>query len=158
MQNRGREDPDWSEITREELKAYFACQILMGIKKLPRLSSYWSSDPALGCPVISGTMTKRRFMKINQYLHAFDYDELVPRGHPGYDPLQRIRQVINKIRERFNRYFNGGQNLSVDEAMIPFRGRSFLKQYLPSKPTRYGIKVSSNPCIHTENGSSQFKI
>ena len=31
--------------------------------------------------------------------------------------------------------------MSVDEAMIPFKGQSSLKQYMPKKPVRRGIKV-----------------
>lgn len=40
-----------------------------------------------------------------------------------------------------------------DEAMIPFQGRSSMKQYLPKKPVKRGIKVwcqadSSNGYVH----------
>ena len=31
--------------------------------------------------------------------------------------------------------------LSIDEAMIAFEGRSFMKQYLPAKPIKWGFKV-----------------
>ena len=31
--------------------------------------------------------------------------------------------------------------MTVDDAMIKFQGRSSLKQYLPMKPTKRGIKV-----------------
>ena len=34
--------------------------------------------------------------------------------------------------------YNPGKNVSVDEAMIPF---SSLKQYMPQKPVKRGIKV-----------------
>ena len=30
---------------------------------------------------------------------------------------------------------------SIDEAMVGFKGRSSLKQYVPKKPTKRGIKV-----------------
>ena len=33
------------------------------------------------------------------------------------------------------------KEIAVDEAMIKFQGRSSLKQYLPKKPTKRGIKV-----------------
>ena len=33
------------------------------------------------------------------------------------------------------------KEVTVDEAMIKFQGRSSLKQYLPMKPTKRGIKV-----------------
>ena len=33
------------------------------------------------------------------------------------------------------------RDVAVDEAMIKFQGRSSLKQYMPLKPTKRGIKV-----------------
>ena len=33
------------------------------------------------------------------------------------------------------------QNQAIDEAMIPFKGRSGVKQYMPKKPVKRGIKV-----------------
>ena len=32
-------------------------------------------------------------------------------------------------------------NLSVDETMVGFRGQFGAKQYIPNKPTKYGIKA-----------------
>jgi len=37
--------------------------------------------------------------------------------------------------------YNPNQNTSVDEAMVAFRGRLGFRQYLPAKPTKYGVKV-----------------
>ena len=46
---------------------------------------------------------------------------------------------------------------AVDEAMIPFQGRSSLKQYLPAKPVKRGIKVWCRSDSH--NGYiSEFQI
>ena len=33
------------------------------------------------------------------------------------------------------------REVSVDEAMVPFKGRSSLKQYMPQKPVKRGFKV-----------------
>ena len=33
------------------------------------------------------------------------------------------------------------QQCSVDEAMIPFKGRLAFKQYMKDKPTKWGIEV-----------------
>ena len=33
------------------------------------------------------------------------------------------------------------QSLSIDEAMIAFRGHLSFRQYLPAKPMKYGVKV-----------------
>ena len=43
-----------------------------------------------------------------------------------------------------------GKNVSMDEAMIPIKGRSSLKQYMPKKLVRRGIKVWA--LADSENG------
>ena len=37
---------------------------------------------------------------------------------------------------------------SIDEAMIAFKGRKSYKQYLPAKPTHFGIKVWERADAH----------
>jgi hypothetical protein len=34
-----------------------------------------------------------------------------------------------------------GENVTTDEKLEAFRGRCSLKQYIPSKPNKYGIKI-----------------
>lgn len=37
--------------------------------------------------------------------------------------------------------YNPGPEVTVDERLVPFRGRCPFKQYMPSKPGKYGIKI-----------------
>ncbi|KAL8568890.1 hypothetical protein ACOMHN_061466 [Nucella lapillus] len=37
-------DPLWTDTTPEEIRAYMATLIMMGIKRLPRIHLYWSTD------------------------------------------------------------------------------------------------------------------
>ena len=47
--------------------------------------------------------------------------------------------------------------MSVDEAMVTFKGRSTLKQYMPLKPVKRGIKVWA--LADASNGYiSNFKV
>ena len=46
--------------------------------------------------------------------------------------------------------YRPSKNVSIDEAMIPFKGRLSLKQYMPLKPVKRGIKVWE--CADSSNG------
>ena len=37
--------------------------------------------------------------------------------------------------------YNPGCENSIDEAVIPFKGRSSMKQYMPKKPIKRGFKI-----------------
>ena len=39
--------------------------------------------------------------------------------------------------------------MSLDEAMIAFKGRHFMKKYMPAKPTKWGFKVWTLADAHT---------
>ena len=80
-------------------------------------------------------------MKLNQYLHLRDTSNAQRRDQPGYDPLFKVRLLLNLLSEKFRTVYIPGQNLSVDEAMIGFKGRVHFRQYMPAKPTKWGIKV-----------------
>jgi hypothetical protein len=44
---------NWKPTTLEEIKAFIAIHILMGIHTLPELRHYWSSDNPLGVPAVA---------------------------------------------------------------------------------------------------------
>ena len=51
--------------------------------------------------------------------------------------------ITDRISDRFlhSNCYNPRMENAVDEAMIPFKGRSSLKQYMPKKPVKRGFKV-----------------
>ena len=60
------------------------------------------------------------------------------------------------LSTKFSSLYSPGENLAVDEAMIKFHGRSTLKQYMPMKPIKRGIKVWA---LADENGFfSRFEV
>ena len=45
------------------------------------------------------------------------------------------------MRKCFTEVYEPSCQVSIDEAMIPFKGRSSMKQYIPNKPIKRGFKV-----------------
>ena len=49
--------------------------------------------------------------------------------------------MIDFLQRQFQAVYSLHRDVSIDEAMIPFKGRSSMKQYLPMKPVKRGFKV-----------------
>ena len=113
----------------------------MGINNLPRIAMYWSTDPFIGNRGIQEVMIKNRFEEITQYLHFADSDSEPRRGEANFDRLFKIRPIMNCVLENVQKVYQPSQNISINEGMIGFKGRLAFRQYMPAKPTKYGIKV-----------------
>lgn len=72
-------------------------------------------------------------------LFAFCGLESIPPNNT--DKLVRIRPVLKRFHDTFHAAVQGEEFQSLDEMLIPFKGRSQLKQYLRKKKnwgSRYG--------------------
>ena len=128
-------------ITREELKAFMGINIIMGINQLPAYHLFWSTDDFFGNQGIKRTLTKNRYEDITSNLSFRDSSKEPLRGDENFDRLFKVRAVLDYVRAKCENNFKPTKNISVDEGMIAYRGRLSFKQYMPAKPTRYGIKV-----------------
>ncbi len=131
----------WTPISSKELRAYIGFNILMGLAKLPSINDYWNKSPVFHYSPIASRITRDRFRDIRRYLHFVDNKTLPPPRSPGSDRLAKIRPVLNFVTQKCRTVYLPKRDVSVDEAMIKFQGRSSLKQYLPMKPVKRGIKV-----------------
>ena len=64
-----------------------------------------------------------------------------PRGSPGHDHLGKVHPIIDHLSAKFAEAYDLHKEVAVDKVMIKFQGRSSLKQYIPKKPVKCGIKV-----------------
>lgn len=114
----------------------------MGFHTLPSMRLYWSKNSNFFVPRIAKVMSVKRFLKILRFLHLNDNSTMKPRGHPEYDRLHKVRPLITMLTGRFKDNYSPSRYLSIDESMVPFKGRSMLKQYImPLKPVKRGFKV-----------------
>ena len=157
LQEKNGIDKHWTDTNQSEMKAYIGMRIYMSILQLPAMDMYWSTDYMFGNLFVPNVMPRDRFDKICQYFHANDSTENPRRGQPDHDKLHHIRPIMDIVNKRCQRMYHPHQNTSVDEAMIAFRGRLGFRQYLPAKPTKYGIKVWMR--ADSENGfCNEFEI
>ena len=127
--------------TEEEMRCFFGMRVFMSVVHVPTLRMYWSSDELYGGFQIAKFMTRDRFDEISANIHANDNTTRLPRDDPNFDKLHLIRPVLDEVMQCCLREYNPHRNCSIDEAMVAFRGRLGWRQYMPAKPTKYGMKV-----------------
>jgi hypothetical protein len=115
----------------------------MGVKVQPNHRSYWkSSCPFLHCKVISSCMSRQRFERISACLHIVDDSLLPSRGQVEHDKLGKLKWLLTELRVRCKENWHLGQYITIDEMMVRYKGKYCpIRQYLPNKPTKWGIKV-----------------
>ena len=89
-------------------------------------------------------MPRDRFYAITRHFHLVDSTKQAKKEEIGYDPLFKVRPVIDQILDCCKKYYQPGQELSIDEMMIGTRCRISFLQYMPKKPTKFGVKVWVN--------------
>ena len=135
QQRRTTHFKDWNEVTAEKMSVFIGLMIHMGLK-YPRAWYHWSSNDLYSCAFCPNFMKRKEFMLINNFLHVVDNQNCNVN-----DKLYKIRPLMNHFIQRWQRYYILNKRISIDERMIPFRGRISFLQYLPSKPVKWGIKA-----------------
>ncbi len=124
-----------------ELKKFLSLILIMESIHYPAIEDYWSTSWPFASSTFSSILKRDRFSLLLKFLHLNDNNHFIPKGQPGHDPLHKIRPFLNKILENFQSSFQLGREVSLDESMIGFKGRLGFVQYMPKKPTKWGLKA-----------------
>ena len=125
-----------SSITDEEMKRFIGLNMFMSVMKLPWIRLYWHNS--YGIPVVKSTMTRDRFFLIRSHLKVID-DAAISLQQRKDDKLWKVKPIIDCVLQRCLALKRPSE-VCIDEQMIPFTGRSELKQYVPNKPNPEGLK------------------
>uniref|UniRef100_A0A8C5Q2Y3 PiggyBac transposable element-derived protein domain-containing protein n=1 Tax=Leptobrachium leishanense TaxID=445787 RepID=A0A8C5Q2Y3_9ANUR len=131
----------WTPTSLPEMRKFWGLTLQMGIVQKPSIASYWSKKSTQTTPIFPATMSRDRYLLLLRYLHYNDNANALPRDHPDHDRLYKLRPLLDHLMARFEELYTPGQNLSVDESLLLYKGRLVFKQYIPSKRARYGIKL-----------------
>ncbi|KAL4009164.1 hypothetical protein ACER0C_003016 [Sarotherodon galilaeus] len=135
----------WKRMGRVEFRAYVGLLVLAGVYRSrgEACESLWDAES--GRSVFRAAMPLKTF---RAYSSALRFDDREARravrgegGGGGYDKLAPIRAVWDEWCARLPAMYRPGPEVTVDERLVPFRGRCPFRQYMPSKPARYGIKI-----------------
>lgn len=130
----------WVDIDIPETKKFLGVLILIGVYKSKNedVALLWSRDD--GRPLFNKIMTRQRFQQI---LKVLRFDDAASRHQQrtATDKLQPIKECFEMWNAFLRDAYIPGESMTVDEQLVTFRGRCPFRQYIPSKPGRYGIKI-----------------
>lgn len=69
-------------------------------------------------------------------IHSADNEKADPS-----DRIFKIRPLVEKLCRKFSDLQIPGELLAVDKSMVKFRNRVIFRQYIPSKSSKYKIKI-----------------
>ncbi|KAL3217787.1 hypothetical protein MRX96_032013 [Rhipicephalus microplus] len=112
----------------------------------PQIRMYWMKKTRV--PLVVDNMTKNRYFQLRRRLKLVNELD-VSEQEKEKDRLWRIRPLVSFLLEGCHKLFRK-ENVNIDEQMIPFSGRTQLKQLVPCKPNPEGLK---NFVLATPGGS-----
>lgn len=132
-----------SELTKDELRAFMGLLLLFGVlkKNFVKIEEIWNPESLHYLNWASIAMSRARFQKIYSFLTFDEFEKRDDRKKT--DKFYLMNDIFSRFRDKIRTAFEPGVNLCIDETLYKFRGRCQFKQYIPSKPAKYGIKLWS---------------
>ena len=106
------------------------------------IGEIWSPSSVHHCDLASAAMPRERFKLISSII-CFDDRSTRPYQDLSRKNFFKIENIFSRFRENISRAVIPSENLTVDETLYAFRGHCNFRQYIKSKPARYGIKYWS---------------
>ena len=131
----------WTLVDVQTMKAFIGLCFYMGITRKPKIADHWKQKFGLFRSQVNTIMSRDRFQLIWRYLHLYDSELLPQLGQP--DKLLKLRWLIEYLNKAFSQMYTTYGSVTIDESMVKFKGRLSFRQYLPSKPIKWGMKMWS---------------
>ena len=119
----------------QEIRNFIGIVYMMSVYKLSATRMYWNNTTRI--ERIATVMTCNRWEAIKNHIHFNNNDTIPP---DNIDKLFKIRPLLSSLLTKFQRT-PIDYHLSLDEQIVPFKGKSGLKQYNPKKPKKWRYKI-----------------
>ncbi|KAK7882854.1 hypothetical protein WMY93_029028 [Mugilogobius chulae] len=139
------QNTEWTDVTLADMYSFIAILIYMALVKAPTYRKYWNRSKQYNFPYPKTIITGKKFLSILSTLHLSDPEDdrtnNEKRWTPLHDRLQKIKPLYTDLRIACRQNFQPGQHIAIDERMVASKARITFKQYLKSKPVKWGFKL-----------------
>lgn len=135
-----KRERDCKKTDSREIYALIGLLYLGGVFKSSHtnVKDLWSAD-GTGISIFHTTMSYKRFLNLIRFI---SFDDLNSRDErEAVDNLTGIRNFFDKFITRCQEAYNIGKYITIDNMLVPFRGKCKFRQYIPKRKVKYGIKI-----------------
>jgi hypothetical protein len=143
---------NWKPTTNTEMYSFICICVYLGVVKIQNRKVIWRMGGVFGQSWVQQRMSLRRFESL---LNAFNCtahwnmtDEDFAASNAA-DPFWQVKNYVEECNRRSAYHFKMGRSFSIDEAVIPWKGRHKGRCYNPKKPAKYHFKKFSLNCSAT---------
>ena len=108
----------------------------MRFNRLPSINCYWSGKPSIGNTLLQSTFSRDRFKLLLSKLYMNK-----PEKPSSGGKLHYIEELMGCLKHTCQKCRQDSSFQSIDESMTKLKSGSTLKQDLPMKPVKRGIKL-----------------
>jgi Transposase IS4 len=142
----------WVDVDKAEMAVFFAIVAYLGIVKIQNRKAVWYTNSIFHQPWISRRMSLKRFECIIAALNAANSHRMSNAEFlelNDHNPFWQVCALVDICNTNCARYWHMGRLMSLDEAVIPFKGRHRARCYNKAKPAKYHLKKFGLTCAKT---------
>jgi hypothetical protein len=142
----------WKDLDIQEFRVFMAVVVYLGVVKVQNRSHIWKKKSAFSQAWVTSRMSLYRFESIvNAWNCATPWllSDAQLKDKNVRHAFWQVQPLVNMCNTNCAKYFRMGRLMSIDEGVIPFKGKHRAKCYNPSKPAKYHIKKFCLNCAKT---------
>lgn len=139
----------WKELDKIELDCFLGVLLKAGALRCRKESVHeiWTTEKSIKRSFFVAALSRDRFCQISRYIR---FDDKISRAQrKSIDKLAAIRDIWEDFVSNCRNCFEPFETVTVDEQLVGFRGRCPFRQFIKSKPARYGIKIWALADVYT---------
>ena len=131
----------WIPTNTTEIYGLIGLLVTMGALKAKRepLSMLWTTDPMYKRDLFQASFSRYRFSELLSYVRFDDMSTREERKQK--EKFCAFREIFIAFALECRTHYYPCNHLTVDAALVAFRGKCPFWVYMKSKPARYGIKI-----------------
>lgn len=126
----------WTPIDSDELVVWIALTVYQGLHRMSACELCWNLDEREPHR-ISQYMKLICYQQIKRYLHVSSLEATIS------NYFNKLELLLSHIHDASKKYYTPGTNVSVDEMMVRFSGRSMHTVHMKNKLIPEGFKILS---------------